>query len=231
MTQGDQTRAHCNRCGASTNHVCLFSERSQGVEVVDEESGSTIDWWNTYEMLKCGGCDNVTMRHSSYFSEGNDDPVVVQYPPVIARRAPSWLGGIDSLFTSVPVQVEELLQEVYIAVQNGSRRLAAMGIRAALEHVMIEKVGDHGSFSVNIAKFQQDGHIAANEAEHLAAILDAGHATIHRGWKPEACDISTLLDITEGIINTVYIHPDQVEALRKNVPARPVRGALPEAKD
>jgi hypothetical protein len=37
-----------------------------------------------------------------------------------------------------------LLEEIYIATQNNLPRLAIMGIRALLEHIMIDKVTDQG---------------------------------------------------------------------------------------
>jgi hypothetical protein len=39
-----------------------------------------------------------------------------------------------------------LLHEIYQAVHGGQYRLAAMGIRALLEQIMVSKVGDLGSF-------------------------------------------------------------------------------------
>jgi hypothetical protein len=110
------------------------------------------------------------------------------------------------------------LKEIYVALQNNSPRLAAMGIRALLEHVMISKVGDQGTFVKHVEAFVGAGYLPAKQAESLSAILDAGHATIHRGWQPSDADINTLLDITESILATVYIHTGQVEALRKKVP-------------
>jgi hypothetical protein len=107
------------------------------------------------------------------------------------------------------------------AVQNDSRRLAAMGIRAALESVMIEKVGDRGNFKANMIAFQEAGYLSLRQAISLESILEAGHATIHRGWEPTNDDITTLLDITESIIESVYLHENRVRALDKNVPKRP----------
>lgn len=83
---------------------------------------------------------------------------------------------------------------------------------------MIEKVGDLGSFARHIEAFKQAGYLTPKQAESLEAILDAGHATIHRSWKPSSDDVNTLLDITESILAEVYVHGKKVEALRKRVP-------------
>jgi hypothetical protein len=210
------TQAHCNKCGHSTNHDIIGAEKQEDSE--DEESG--INWCDLYEMLKCRGCDSVTMRHTF----GYEHTDVVYYPPAIPRRAPEWTNDILSrLFAanrSIPASVGALMREIYTAVQNDSRRLAAMGIRAALEQVMVDKVGNQGSFKANVDALQRAGYLSIRQAFDLNSILDAGHATIHRGWEPTNDDITTLLDITESIIESVYLHENRVRALDKNVPKR-----------
>src|SRR5215469_6729220 len=64
----NMTKAHCNRCGHKTNHDVLHSERTEGSEMIDDEQAFKFDWWDRYEMLRCRGCERVTLRHTSYFS-------------------------------------------------------------------------------------------------------------------------------------------------------------------
>jgi hypothetical protein len=94
-----------------------------------------------------------------------------------------------------------------------------MGIRAALENVMKEKVGDR-PFKVLVDEFQKAGYLSIRQALNLGSIIEAGHAAIHRGWEPTDEDIHTLLDITESIIQTVYLHEDRARELDKRVPRR-----------
>jgi hypothetical protein len=87
------TQAHCNRCGLSTKHDII------GVEKQEEDGGGNdLLWCDLYEMLKCRGCDNVTMRHTSSHV-GAQHPTIVYYPPEIARRAPPW---VDNLIYNLP---------------------------------------------------------------------------------------------------------------------------------
>ncbi|WP_371851449.1 DUF4145 domain-containing protein [Duganella sacchari] len=44
---------------------------------------------------------------------------------------------------------------MYVAISSSALRLATLGVRALLEHVMIEKVGDNGSFKKNLEAFEQ----------------------------------------------------------------------------
>jgi hypothetical protein len=96
--------------------------------------------------------------------------------------------------------------------------------------MMIEKVGDRRTFKEKVDAFQQAGYLSLRQAINLQSILDAGHATIHRGWEPTEKDVNTLLDITESIIATVYLHEDLVRHLDDEVPKRhkPNSNSTPE---
>jgi hypothetical protein len=96
-----------------------------------------------------------------------------------------------------------------------------MGIRALIEQVMINKVGDKGSFVKNLDAFQQSGYISLVQRDALNDILDAGHATIHRAYEPKTKDIQIALDITEGILAAVFVHADAAKKVSARVPPRP----------
>jgi hypothetical protein len=84
---------------------------------------------------------------------------------------------------------------------------------------MKEKVGDR-PFKVLIDEFHKAGYLSKRQALSLGVIIEAGHAAIHRGWKPNDDDVSTLLNITETLIETVYLHEDRARDLDKRVPRR-----------
>ena len=193
------TQSHCNNCAGKRHHNVLHCARTTWHDTYDDgafvAAGS-----DEYEMLQCCGCDSVTLRHTSEATcnGSGHGPIVVYYPPAISRREPSWLW---ELMLEEPIH--SLLSEVYTAVQNNSRRLAAMGIRATLEAVMLDKVGDQQNFERNLNAFEKAGYLSLIQRDSVAAILEAGHATIHRGWEPTDQDIKTLLDITESVVETV----------------------------
>lgn len=221
----ETTKAYCNKCGSSTNHDLVATEKQEDVsEENDRYEGHY--WLDLYEMLKCRGCDTATMRHTRQWGSKDDPPTTTSYPPVISRRAPLWVDhDLFSLLYAVvvPVHICSIMREVYTAVQNSSRRLAAMGIRAALESVMIDRVGDRRNFKANMDAFQEAGYLSVRQAMSLDSILDAGHAAIHRGWEPSNEEIGTLLDITESLIEIIYLHEHFVRDLDKNIPRRPPR--------
>lgn len=119
----------------------------------------------------------------------------------------------------IPTPIMSLVSEIYTAVDHKLFTLAAMGIRATLENVMKEKVGDH-PFKILVNEFQKAGYLSTRQALSLDVIIEAGHAAIHRGWQPNDDDISTLLNLTETLIEMVYLHEDRARNLDKRVPRR-----------
>ena len=119
----------------------------------------------------------------------------------------------------VPASIITLMMEIDTAIQNKLYRLAAMGIRATLENIMKEKIGDR-PFVVLVREFQKTGYISERQAESLDSIIEAGHAVIHRSWQPTNDDISLLIDVTQTLIKTVYLHEDAARELKERVPKR-----------
>ncbi len=135
-----------------------------------------------------------------------------------------WRDDIRNGFTEalyVPLEIRELRQEVYVALQNGSYRLCALGARALLEQIMVAKVGDAGSLGSNIAAFLAGGYVAQQEHEAFRGkVIELGNAAMHRGYTPGLADIHTLLDITEALIATIYVHPRRVIQMAQDMPPR-----------
>jgi hypothetical protein len=73
---------------------------------------------------------------------------------------------------------------LYQAVDGGQYRIAAMGIRAVLEQVMIMKVGDLKTFNDKLEEFRKRGYISLLQRDAMQATLEVGNATVHRAFKP-----------------------------------------------
>lgn len=208
------TMAHCNTCDGERNHELLHSERTTW-----EDSEHLVAGSDTYETLKCCGCGNIELRHIS-LSNVDDAPTVNYFPAAIYRKNPKWFKLLFLELNDEDEFVERLLNEIYVAHQHKLPSLVAMGVRSLLEKIMVSKTGDQGSFVKNIDEFTRLGYVSHIQRERLKSILEAGHATIHRDYKPCKKDVITLIDITEHIIETVYLHEAKVSALNNRVPAR-----------
>jgi hypothetical protein len=112
------------------------------------------------------------------------------------------------------------MRQIYSALQDDAYWLAAMGIRGALDLMMIEKIDDIGSFQEKVDAFQKAGYLSERQAHVLDILINAGNAAVHRKWEPSPCDIATLLDITNSIVETAYLHEKRALDIEKNVPPK-----------
>ena len=161
----------------------------------------------------------MKLRHTAWNSE-DDEQVETYYPPAIFRPQPRWFSDLWVELKTEDEFVENLLREIYVALQNNSPNLAAMGIRSLLEKIMVSKTGDLGAFSKHISEFERLGYVSRIQRERLEAILEVGHATIHRDFAPIVKDVVTLVDIAEHIMETIYLHERKINSLKGRVPPR-----------
>ena len=231
MEQGDIVKAHCNFCAGERKHLIVCYHATKETEELSDDPPAHIHVEDRYELLQCAGCDAVTLRHTHIHSEQTDDegrpvPTITYYPPPTFRRPPKWLHGLilgageDFSIIWMPGFLSRLMREIYTALHGDCLSLAAMGVRALLESVMIDRVTDHGTFQKNLAEFQRQGHITSDQKAVLEATLEAGHASIHRDYAPSRDDLMLVLDMTENIIQMIYVSGEQAAALRKRIPPR-----------
>jgi hypothetical protein len=212
---GDQITAYCNLCTGERAHKVLFSEQREWHD--DDDGYVSYHEVSQSIVAACCGCEYRTFLTRWWNSS---EVFVTQYPPKTLRRKPDW--GFNSFtFSIADATKSELLNEVYSALGAGCPRLAVMGVRALLEHIMIEKVGDQHGFAKNLSAFTEQGFISKLQGETLSRVLEAGHASIHRAYKPELEDVLFCLDVTELLIASIYIHPTR--SARMNLPVRAPR--------
>ncbi|WP_052750337.1 DUF4145 domain-containing protein [Arsukibacterium sp. MJ3] len=84
----------------------------------------------------------------------------------------------------------------------------------------ISGIGDKGTFVKNLDAFQSEGYISGKQRQIIESILEAGHAAIHRGYHPSTEDVHTIVDVTESLVETMYVHPEKADKLSKRVPKR-----------
>jgi hypothetical protein len=114
-----------------------------------------------------------------------------------------------------------LLREVYRSLDADNRSLPMMGARALLDILIVEKVGDVGTFKQKLDKLAAGGFIGTAQVEILDAALDAGSAAAHRGHTPSFAEVNAVMDIVENLLKAVYVLPDMAKSLKKTTPPRP----------
>jgi hypothetical protein len=196
-----------------TKHTVLFEKSKQ-----DEQDEECIE---TSALIECCGCGSLSTAYQRRWDDGGADDYF--YPAPITRREPPWVFGMIYGFNDNGANEEAIggiLRETYQAVANGQRRLAAMGIRAALEQVMIATVGDLRTFDEKLDAFQNKGCISLWQRDEMRATLDVGDAAMHRGHLPSDEDLNLALDIVEGVFAPIYARKEAAQKLADAVPPR-----------
>lgn len=203
-------RLHCNGCHGKTLHKLLKETHDDGSELYNEEDPV---WWHiVHQMFECAGCKSVVVRRSHEFSEW-DYPDVRFFPPPVSRHKPEW-------FHKLPASLLSLLSEVYNSLDADTRALPLMGARAILDMIIVDKVGDVGTFTDKLKKLESQGFISQKNREVLDAALDAGSAAAHRGYAPKMAEVHAVMDIVENLLQAIYVLDKVAAEIKKNIPAR-----------
>lgn len=206
----DIAHVHCNGCHHETRHQLLRRHEQHGSEGPDDEP-----WWTTiFEMFECSGCSDVTLRRTFYFFTWDEDEAEISYyPPRVSRREPSFLDQLSP-------EIRSLLREVYAALHADSRWLAMIGARTMVDMLMVQQVGDVGTFAQKLDALEKSGLIGRTNRQTLSAALDVGHAAIHRGFSPDGPTTSLVMDVIEHLLQA-SIHAGSAEWMRERTPRRP----------
>lgn len=208
-------QVYCNNCVGLRRHNELFSA-SRVAFSGDEDHESVTE---QIALAACCGCDTRTTVVRTFYGDEQD---MTQYPSQITRKAPDWLWDIfleDNI--NNPVK-HDFITEIYVALGAGALRLATLGIRALIEHVMIEKIGaDNRTFVQNLDAFEEKGYLSKYQRLAIEPVLEAGHASMHRGFKAAREDVLHLLDVTENLIQLIYIYQPRSEKMK--IPPRPAK--------
>ncbi|MBF0333236.1 MAG: DUF4145 domain-containing protein [Alphaproteobacteria bacterium] len=213
MSDPETVKSHCNACGRETKHHVRFTHAVSDSEYID--LGIGISWESRYAVLECCGCEDISLRKISWFSEAPGENEVTFYPPRISRRKPVFHDQIPQEFTA-------LLDEIYSALHADNRRLAMMGARAVLDMFIMNKVGDQGSFKNGMQGLQEAGFVTSTNRSLIEAAIDAGHAAAHRGHLPSVKEVSLVMDIIENLIQHDLLSEAEM-SLRDSTPKKPAR--------
>lgn len=214
-------KSHCSDCDGETNSDIKGSFKTSG-------SDDHVSWSDTYYIVQCRGCESVSFRHESWFSEHDEydydedgDTIVIPgiaintWPKPCSRQMPDW---VDYLKDDV---LRALFAEIYSSLDNDNLALALMGTRTLLDRSMFLVVGDvKGGFVGKIEEMIKDGHLGAGERDTVLALTDIGSAAAHRGYIPNRDTLDKVLSSAEAMIHRVFILPADAAAVKKETPPK-----------
>ena len=211
----ERRKLHCNLCRGTTWHAVLLTREQHHYE--EGEHGPSYEEHMVYRLAECNGCESISL-HTAWTNSAQPAATEEQWPPKISRHQPKWM---FQLWLSENIENPfklEFLREIYAALKAGSLRLAVIGVRALLEQVMLQHVSDQGTFKKNLDAFESAGFISHIQRLSIEPVIEAGHASIHRGFKATYEQVEAILDVTENILESLYISKERAAGL--SVPPR-----------
>lgn len=208
------TRGHCPTCAADRRAIV----RGQHVEEWDyQEIG--IDGSSITSILECAGCGAIYFQKYVTSSEDNEDGPSLQHWPIPARRKrPEWVTGFASF--RLDGLLLQILKEIYAALDNDLRILAAVGMRTCLERAMTLLDIPDETFAERLKRMVVAHHIGESQRASLEILTEAGNAAAHRSWQPGHRELRVLMDVLEPFIQYAFVVKAEAAALRAKVPKR-----------
>jgi hypothetical protein len=94
-----------------------------------------------------------------------------------------------------------------------------MGVRTVIDMYLVEKIGDTGSFASKLTSLEKQGLISSAQKKLLAAAIEAGNASSHRGYSPSEETIHSITDILEYLLNASILET-KIEKISSATPPR-----------
>lgn len=228
----ERVKGDCPSCGKDRwAHV-------RGSKIVSWDHDEEPVWArDTYRLLECAGCETVFFQHVSVFSEhvefvGPDGrpeliPDVVYFPSLSKRDRPDWLHHLRAAAHDLYL----LLDSLYTAIDHDLIILAASGVRTTFD-LAIEKLGIDPAiaFEEKLEELKSQGRIGQYEQEDLTAMVGAGNAAMHRGWKPSDEELDTMMTTLERFVHHSFLLSSKTALLKSNVPPKQKRRPKSEAQ-
>ncbi|MBZ9604003.1 DUF4145 domain-containing protein [Phyllobacterium chamaecytisi] len=236
---GTTIKAHCSNCSGERNCEIRGHHKVRG-------SDDYAEWWTTWYLLVCCGCEHVFAQSVSGNSESYDydcdeqgretrTPVeaITTWPAKFKRNRPDWFVDHRTVVDIPSFGIYRSLSELYGALDNDLNTLAAIGVRTTFD-IASEQLGVASglSFEKKLQAMVDCKLITESQSDHLGVLIDAGSASAHRGWQPSVDDLDTLMDVLEEFLHDSFVAPAKkkvadakVAKMKAKVPPRPGRKA------
>jgi hypothetical protein len=144
----------------------------------------------------------------------------VTYPKPDSKTKPVWFDAMHKIDN----QLHGILSEMYVAYDNQSYILTAIGLRTALDRgTEILGIDAAISFEEKLTALKNGGLIGDTEKDILGVVTDAGNAAAHRGWEPNGKEIADLVYAMEVFLQRAFIVGKRALGIKASIPAKPTR--------
>lgn len=229
----EPVKAHCPTCDGE--RTCDVHGHIYLPWYWEDRDGHSMSGGVDHSLLQCRGCETVFYQHDSwneddldqwYDSNGQAQSEAIRtkvtYPKPESKNKPVWLDAIGK----IDGQLQNILDEMYVAYDNQAYILTAVGMRTALDRgTEVLGIESAKTFKEKLAELHSGGWIGSTEHDILEVITDAGNAAAHRGWSPDAKDVAQLLYAMEVFLQRAFLVGKKALVIKESIPAKPRRRA------
>ena len=201
MSKDKPIRVFCRNCKLETNHDKLYENITTGeIKEIEEH------WWETVQVLKCRGCEATVFRKvygdTIDFDPQTGEPEETEtlYPNPRERKP---IIGSEHF----PIITRHIYLETLKAFNNNAPLLTAIGLRAIVESICLDKKVKGRNLRDKISELVKIGILAEKHAEFLDAQRYMGNEAAHEIKAPAIKEILAAIDIVETMLKTIYILP------------------------
>ena len=233
----------CVKCSGATSHRVIGSIDRHGSEWEQREEWS-VEWTDRYQVIKCEGCQSISFRHTSWFSEDVDS--MTGDSGVTERLYPK--RNADSVtaksFYNVPSNLRRIYGELIDCFNNESATLCAAGLRALVEGICAHQGVVDGPVDVpakgggtqtvrlsdlaaRIAGLQEKGMLTKTSATTLHEHRYLGNDAVHELARPSVEELKLAIDIIKHTLEQLYELPEKAEELKRAVAKRKLKRKQP----
>ncbi len=206
-----QVCMRCRSCACDTKHA-VRSEYTQTAipeedQFVEENGERLLFAWTKLQILECRSCGRPCFRQGW------------TYNPQLEGTW-SWRIYIDPegrlplrVALCLPSKVGKLYRETWQAFHCGAFTLAAVGMRAVVEAVCIDRHCKGADLQQKIRKLI--GVLSAGDIHHLQTHRALGNAAVHQMETPSSAELCAALDVLEHLLKTLYELPRRAEDFKR----------------
>jgi hypothetical protein len=233
-SKGKILSIHCIECKRSTRHLVTVSLDKTGSESIHRE-GWNIAWSDRYQVIECQGCETVSFRHQSWFSEAqdfDDDGTTERLYPLRNKDSIS-----PSPYHNVPSNLRRIYTELVDCFNNDSPTLCAAGLRSLVEGICAQQgiidgpvevpakgggtqIARRDNLEGRIAGLQEKGLLTQPSAQTLHEHRYLGNSAVHELARPSAEELKLAIEIVEHVLEQLYELPEKAAELHRAIARR-----------
>jgi len=212
LSHGDEAkhRLVCRECSRETLHSIVASFEESGSE--DCGGGNSVDWHCKNQIIQCLGCETVSFRTVSTFSEDVDYDHDGPYYPETIKYYPGRSEGLKSIETFLlPHKIQEIYKETILSIENEQYVLAGIGIRAIVETVCKDQNAAGANLYHKINSLKEQSIVTTEGADILHKLRVLGNDAAHEVKAHNSQQLELAMKIIEHMLVGTYIIPNKVQ--------------------